>query len=129
MIGLDTNVLVRYITRDDEEQARRARELVDTLSATSPGFITTVVVAELWWVLGGFYRFSATQRCDVVEELLASAEVVVQDTALVSLAVGRARAGADLADALVHATAAAAGAVRTMTFDQNAAKRAGMTLV
>jgi predicted nucleic-acid-binding protein len=51
MIGLDTNVLVRYIMQDDVKQAAKATKLMESLSAQAPGFITLVSVVELVWVL------------------------------------------------------------------------------
>ena len=50
MIGLDTNVLVRYIMQDDAKQSWLATELLDTLSPESPGFFAQVSVVELVWV-------------------------------------------------------------------------------
>ena len=52
MIGIDTNVLVRFIVRDDPDQARVASRLInDVLSSEDKGFISSVVVCELVWVL------------------------------------------------------------------------------
>lgn len=51
MIGLDTNVLVRYVAQDDSEQSPKATRLIESLSADSPGFISIVSVVELVWVL------------------------------------------------------------------------------
>ena len=51
MIGLDTNVLVRYIMQDDPEQSPKATELIESLTGENPGYITMVSVIELYWVL------------------------------------------------------------------------------
>ncbi|MGA1464036.1 MAG: PIN domain-containing protein, partial [Steroidobacteraceae bacterium] len=51
MIGLDTNVLVRYIMQDDPKQSPKASTLIESLSADHPGFISLVSVVELYWVL------------------------------------------------------------------------------
>ena len=51
MIGLDTNVLVRYIMQDDPKQSQKAVRLIESLDSTVPGFITVVSVVELYWVL------------------------------------------------------------------------------
>ena len=51
MIGLDTNVLVRYVMQDDPEQSVRATALVESLSVEQPGFVALVAVVELVWVL------------------------------------------------------------------------------
>ena len=51
MIGLDTNVLVRYLVGDDAKQSAVAREVMAGLSQDNPGYLTSVVLAELSWVL------------------------------------------------------------------------------
>ena len=51
MIGLDTNVLVRYIMQDDSKQSAKATKLIESLDADRPGYITMVSVVELYWVL------------------------------------------------------------------------------
>ena len=49
MIGLDTNVLVRYVTQDDPVQSAKASSLIESFTATSPGFVSLVSVVELVW--------------------------------------------------------------------------------
>ena len=66
MIGLDTNIIVRYLTHDDPAQTAAAVKLIDSLSPESPGFLSLVVVAELAWVLEVSYRF----RKKEIEEAL-----------------------------------------------------------
>ena len=51
MIGLDTNVLVRYLVRDDAEQAEAARSLLESLTVDSPGYVCREVTVEVVWVL------------------------------------------------------------------------------
>jgi len=55
MIGLDTNVLVRYIMQDDPKQSRKATSLIESLDDDHPGFITIVSILELYWVLTSCY--------------------------------------------------------------------------
>ena len=130
MIGLDTNVLVRYLLQDDARQSLRANRLIESLSADEPGFVPVVTLVELAWVLGAGYKLPRAQLAAVLETLLRSKELVIDRADLVMQALARFSSGsADFADALIERTATAAGCTTTMTFDQAAAKAAGMTLV
>lgn len=129
MIGLDTNVLVRYVARDDPGQTAKADALLDRLSRDEQGFVAVLVVAELHWTLIRAYRYTRGQSAEVIANLLASAELVVQDAALVRSALGAAGEGADFADALIASSAAAAGCGTTKTFDRRAARLPGMSLL
>jgi predicted nucleic-acid-binding protein len=130
VIGLDTNVLVRYVLQDDPRQSLRASRLIDSLSADEPGFVPVVALVELAWVLGAGYKLPRAQLAAVLETLLRSKELVIDRADLVMQALARFSAGsADFADALIERMAAAAGCTETMTFDQGAAKATGMTLV
>jgi len=130
MIGLDTNVLVRYIMQDDIKQSPKATKLVDSLTVDSPGFVSIVSVVELWWVLSSSYDLNREQVAQALELLLRSKEIVVDrsDHVLKALRVFKVSA-ADFADCLIERSAASVGCTRTMTFDLRAAKSAGMTLV
>ena len=71
MIGLDTNVLVRYLTQDDPSQARLATELIERrLSEQDPGFISVVAMVETAWVLERAYGLRAADIAAVIERLL-----------------------------------------------------------
>ena len=130
MIGLDTNVLVRYLMQDDARQSPRANRLIDSLSAEEPGFVPAVALVELVWVLAGSYALSRTQVTAALEALLRSKELVVERADLVTQALLRHSAtGADFADALIERVATSAGCSATMTFDAGAVKSAAMTLV
>ncbi len=129
MIGLDTNVLIRYIVRDDARQAAIADELIDKLTPTKPGYVTLLVLAELWWVLGSSYTYTADQRRELVEALLTAQELRIESTERVRAALERVTVGADFPDALIAQSAKDAGCSVVMTFDAKAAKRAGMRLV
>lgn len=130
MIGLDTNVLVRYVMQDDARQSPRATRLIEDLSAEEPGFVPVVALMELVWVLAGSYGLARAQVAAVLETLLRSKELVVDRADLVAQALGRyASGGADFADALIERIASSAGCSATMTFDTGAVKTASMTLV
>ena len=62
MIGLDTNVLARYVMQDDPRQSPRATRLMESLSAEAPGFVSVVTLVELVWVLSGSYGLNRAHR-------------------------------------------------------------------
>ena len=130
MIGLDTNVLVRYIMQDDARQSALATRLVESLSAESPGFVPLVSAVELAWVLSSAYGLDRGQVVQAFENLLRTKEILVERAEIVWKALRVFQgAGADFADCLIERSAAAAGCESTMTFDRGAAKGCGMTLV
>lgn len=125
MIGLDINVLLRYLVQDDPAQSRRASEVIERrLSKQNPGFVSLVCVLEIVWVLGSLYKRSRAQIADHVEMLLAADTLEVQNEQEVYQAVVALRNGSGtFEDALVGALGAWRGCSATLTFDQNAAKR------
>lgn len=129
MMALDTNVLVRYATHDDEAQFARASEFMSSLSTTKQGFLGTVVLVETWWVLTRAYGYKATETVGYLTALLDSEEIVAQEPDIIRAALRDTSAGADFADAVIARTAAAAGCEKTVTFDARAAQRAGMSLL
>jgi predicted nucleic-acid-binding protein len=130
MIGLDTNVLVRYIMQDDAKQAPKSSKLIESLTIDVPGFVPLVVVIELGWVLSASYGLKREQIGRVFETLLRTKEIIVDraDQVLKALRVFNS-SSADFADCLIERIAAGAGCDKTMTFDVGAAKTAGMTLI
>ena len=131
MIGLDTNVVVRFLAQDDETQSPIATRFIARLSRERPGFISSVVLAEITWVLARAYKASREDIARAVEGLLRSAELIVENTdaAYRALGIYRASQSGEFADALIAQTAALAGASETVTFDQNAAAAPGMRLL
>lgn len=130
MIGLDTNVLVRYIMQDDSKQSPKAVELIESLDSDSPGYITIVSVIELYWVLTSCYALTSVQFQQALGLLLRTKQIQVERTDQVLRAMRKFADGkADFADCLIERTAAGAGCAKTMTFDAGAAKHAGMTLI
>jgi predicted nucleic-acid-binding protein len=130
MIGLDTNIIVRYLTQDDPAQTRAATKLIESLSAEEPGFVALIVVAELAWVLQKSYGSTRDEIGKVLESLLRAKSLFVERTDLVWQAVRQFSAGrADFSDCLVERCANAAGCEWTVTFDQIAAAEAGMRLL
>jgi predicted nucleic-acid-binding protein len=123
MIGIDTNILVRFLTQDDPVQARRAERLLTTrCSATQPGWISVIVLCEVFWVLVRGYRYPREQIISAIAQLLRTAELEIEDSDLVREALERfASVKCDFADALIGLRNQRRGASQTYTFDQNAA--------
>jgi predicted nucleic-acid-binding protein len=130
VIGLDTNVLVRYITQDDNKQAALANALIENLDDASPGFVTLVTLVELSWVLESAYHFTRQQVAEVMQTLMTVDTIKLDRAAVVASAVRvYAASKADFSDCLIERLSANAGCERTMTFDKAAAKMAGMILL
>lgn len=130
MIGLDTNVLVRYIMQDDAKQAAKATKLVESLSPDEPGFVTLVSVIELVWVLSSCFDLTREQIAQALDALLRAKQLVVDQTDQVMRALRTYNSSsADFADCLIERTASSAGCTKTLTFDVAASKQAGMTLI
>jgi len=129
MIGLDTNILVRYVTQDHAAQSAAAVRVMESLSSESPGFLSLVVIAELVWVLQFSYRFKKHEIEHVVERLLRSKELVVERADIVSQALRTFRVSrANFADCLIERCGRAAECQYVLTFDKDAAG-AGMRLL
>ena len=130
MIGLDTNVLVRYIMQDDRKQAALATRLIEALTPDDPGFVSLITVVELYWVLGTSYALSRAQIGAALDALNRSRQLLVEQSEQVVRALRvYATSSADLPDCLIERVAKAAGCDRVMSFDVGACKHAGMTLV
>jgi len=130
MIGLDTNVLVRYIMQDDLKQSPLATRLIESRSVESRGFVPLVTVVEFFWVMSSAYELDRGQIIAALEGLLRAKELVVERAEIVWKALRIFQtANVDFADCLIERSAAAAGCERTMTFDRGAAKNAGITLL
>jgi predicted nucleic-acid-binding protein len=129
MIGLDTNVLVRYITQDHPAQSAAAVKVMDSLSSDLPGFLSLVVIAEVAWVLQFSYRFKRDEIEHVVESLLRSKELIIERAEIVSQALRKFHASrANFADCLIERCSHAAECQYVLTFDKDAAAM-GMRLL
>ena len=131
MIGLDTNVLVRYIVQDDPEQATAAVRLIEgRCTAQSPGYVGVPVLVELVWVLTTAYRFDKAVVIPVLRQILRTAEFTVEDrdTVLAALREFESEAG-DFPDCLIAHRNHARGCERTYTFDRRAARGNHFALV
>ncbi len=130
MIGIDTNVLVRYLMQDDELQSPIATQFIESLTTEDPGFISLVVTVETTWVLSRAYKLTREQVVQVLEALVRSRELIVAEAANIVCALHVFQSGsADFADCLIERLANQAGCSETVTFDSSAAMSAGMTLL
>ncbi|MDZ7628562.1 MAG: type II toxin-antitoxin system VapC family toxin [Parvularculaceae bacterium] len=131
MIGLDTNVIVRFLAQDDDIQSPIAARQFARLSREVPGFVSTVVLAEVSWVLSRSYGAARAELAAAIEGLLRSAELRIENAEAAWRALGVFQSGrsVEFADALIAEIAALAGASQTVTFDQRASAEAGMKLL
>ena len=130
MIGLDTNILVRYFAQDDPTQSRQATQIIERrLTEDRPGFVSLVTMAETVWVLQRAYNMSNGEIADIVERMLQSDTLSVQNeqevfTAMISLRTGK----GSFSDSLIEALGTWAGCTSTLTFDRKAARLKGFEL-
>lgn len=129
MIGLDTNVIVRFLTQDDPEQTAIAVHVMEQLTADRPGFVSLVVLVEVHWVLRRGFKLGRDAAVNVLGQLATSEEIIIQDSEIVHRALKHAQGQIDFPDALVVELARKAGCDYTVTFDQRAAGLQGMKLL
>ena len=131
MIGLDTNVLMRYLTQDDPVQSAKATEILERrLTAKNPGFVSVVAMVETVWALDRAYGLTAQEIATAVERLLQVEVLAIENeqevfTAMVALKQGI----GSFADALIAELGARAGCTRTLTFDKKALRLPSCELV
>jgi predicted nucleic-acid-binding protein len=131
MKGLDTNILVRYLTQDDPVQSPKATEIMELwLTREDPGFISLVTMAETVWVLGSVYELPDGEIADTLERMLQADTLAVQNEQQVFTAMVALRRGwGAFADALIGALGVWAGCESTLTFDRKAMRMAGFEIV
>lgn len=120
MIGLDANVLVRYLTRDDPAQYAKAATFIDrALDRGEQFLVNTAVLCELVWVLGTAYEYSREEIAGALEQLFATAQFEIErvDDARQALRDFRSTK-ADFSDALIGRINRSLGAAHTVTFDR-----------
>ena len=131
MIGLDTNVVVRYLAQDDPIQSAKASQIFERrLTEQEPGFISLVTMAETVWVLDTVYGLATREIAQVVERMLQADTLVIQNeqevfTAMIALKSGQ----GSFADALVGALGKWAGCGSTLTFDWKAGRVEGFEVL
>jgi predicted nucleic-acid-binding protein len=125
VIGLDTNVILRYLVQDDPVQSPRATEIITRrLSEQEPGFISLVTILEVVWVLKSLYKRSRQEVANDVEMILAADTLEVQNEQQVYHAVVALRNGTGtFEDALIGSLGIWRGCPAKLTFDERAAQR------
>ncbi len=130
MIAIDTNVLVRFLTQDDPDQARAATDFMNGLRESDPGFISREVMVELVWVLERAYGFSRAEVAGALEGLLSATEIAIEAADDTGRAVFQYRDGGfGFADLMIAAAARRADAIPLVTFDRKAAQIPGVELL
>ena len=130
MIAVGTNILVRYLVCDDQQQAEAARTLLEPLAAERPGFICREVTVELVWVLERAYNFSRHRIANIVEELVSTEGLVFEAQDNVARSAIRDRTvSAGFSDLMISSAAKRAGAQLLYTFDKKAARLEGVVLL
>ncbi len=130
MIGLDTNVLVRYLMQDDPRQSAQATALIDTLSVSNKGFVSLVVISELVWILSYVFQLSRNDVNATLGQLARMPEFRLEKTVVFVRALRLCNTtSADFTDCLILSVAKRAGCSYTATFDRKAAKLPGMQRV
>ncbi len=124
MKGLDTNVLIRYLTQDDAAQARKVDRLVTTIVAEGErAFVSVIVLCEITWVLRSAYGFGKEALVTVLDRMLATPRLVLEDRELVRQALAQFREGrGDFSDCLIGVRNRSAGCSDTATFDRSLGK-------
>jgi predicted nucleic-acid-binding protein len=130
VIGLDTNVIIRYITQDEPRQAKKATQLIESqLSGEVPGFITLITLVEVSWVLEACYKQSKADVLTVLEALIVTKQLLIEQSDVVYLAIKRCSLeNADFSDTLIAVVSEHNGCDKVVTFDKKA-KNVGMTIL
>ena len=131
MIGIDTNVLLRLVLKDDKLQSGKAVKLFERLSPEKPGFINTAVLMEFIWTARRHARMTKTELKMILSGLLDSDNIVLQDEDVIELVLDEMdRSSEEFTDIFIAFKNRTAGCSPTMTFDRGAATRVpGMELL
>ena len=130
MTGLDTNILVRYLTQDDPVQSAKATEILEQrLTAENRGFVSIVTMAEIVWVLDRAYGLTNKEITAAIERMLQVEVLLIENEQEVFAAmIALKRSQGAFADALIAELGAKAGCTHTLTFDRKALRLPGFTL-
>lgn len=131
MIGLDTNVVIRYLAQDDARQSAAATLLIERgLDAERPGFVSLVTLAEIEWVLEECYGAKRSEVAAAIEGLLSSRQIAIERPEVAWRALRAWKtSSADLSDALIGQLALASGCTKVVTFDKAASRLEGFELL
>jgi predicted nucleic-acid-binding protein len=120
VLGVDSNILIRFLTRDDEEQYAVANRLLEQASDRSL-FLSLIVLVEINWVLRRAYKRPRLDVLRALDDLVDARQFACEERTRVIRAIALAKAtGADFSDALIALGNEAQGCTRTATFDVDA---------
>lgn len=122
MIGVDTNILIRYITQDDAEQSSVVNSLMEFYAGHEQSiFISSIVICEVVWVLKHAYKYSKPQILQVLNTILATPEFCYEDFVALRLSITDYKnSSADLSDILIGYIGKKYGCDHTISFDKEA---------
>lgn len=131
MIGLDTNVVIRYLVQDDKKQSAAATRFIEkSLTAEIPGYINHITLCEIVWVLQRCYGVTKQQVREIVEGLLTTKQLVVDNIEVTWKALRTYDSHkAGFCDALIAQANIYSGCGYTITFDKTAASLPGVDLL
>jgi predicted nucleic-acid-binding protein len=128
--GIDTNILIRYLVRDDPAQFRAAVRFIENdCTEEEPGFVNHIVLVELVWVLERGYKYSRSAIITVLGMLLRTRQLSIEQSDDAASALYEYQNGADFADSLIAAANSRGGCEYTATLDRNASRRKGFRLI
>jgi len=129
MIGLDTNIVIRYLTQDDEIQSKIVKNFIETELSEQQGFITTVSLIEMVWILESCYKQPKSAIVRILESLLATTQFAIESSEIIHVAVKRfSKGNADFNDAVMAVTAEKVGCTKVVSFDKKS-HSVGMTIL
>lgn len=121
MIGLDTNILLRYILEDDEYQFKRVTELIETLTPEKQGYVSLVVLSEFFWVLKTGYKKAKSEMIESIKLILSLSVFQIEDYDVAYKALKLYETNkADFPDYIILTKSLKAGCKSVMTFDKAA---------
>lgn len=121
MISLDTNILVRFLAKDDEAQLRKVHALIGRKDTTF--FVCDLVLVETQWVLRSIYEWTCAEVADAFSRLTSIHNLEFENEARLRVAINALQEGADLADELIVKTSSEHGAECFATFDKAIIRR------
>jgi predicted nucleic-acid-binding protein len=131
LIGLDSNIVIRYLVQDDKKQSAAATRFIEkSLTTDVPGYINHITLCEIVWVLQRCYGVTKQQLRDIIEGLLTTKQLIVENVEVAWKALRAYDANsADFCDALIGQANVQSGCEHTVTFDKKAASLPGFDLL
>ena len=130
MIGLDTNLLVRYIVQDDPKQSKKAERIIEfNCSNENPGWISMIVLCEFVWVIQGAYDYPKDVVISILYKILSTTELQIENVSIIREALKMfEKENLDFADAIIGCFNNSFECSTTYTFDKKASKNKYFTL-